>query len=126
MSRTGSTDTTAATDTIDAPPGPVSLTRSLGRYFFYGWLFRDASTGSELERAAALRHNRTFSKWLPTYLRRWLVIGTMILGLAWWSERALDSVALSAALAIAFAAVVVFLLVTLLCWALLRAARDAR
>ena len=119
MSETGLTDTTAL-------PGDASLATSVGRYFFYGWMFRDASAGSELERAAALRHNRSLSKWLPTYLRRWLVIGALIFGLARWSERALDNVALSAALAIAFAGVVVFLLVTLLCWALLRAARDAR
>ena len=114
-----------ATDT-SARQGNASLTTSLGRYFFYAWMFRDASAGSALERAAALRHNRSLSKWLPTYLRRWLVIGATTLGLAWWSERAFDNVALSAGLAVAFALVVVFLLVTLLCWAVLRAGRDAR
>ena len=119
MSDAGASDTTEHR-------GAVSLTTSVCRYFFYAWMFRDASAGSELERAAALRHNRSLSKWLPTYLRRWLVIGALIFGLARWSERALDNVALSAALAIAFAGVVVFLLVTLLCWALLRAARDSR
>jgi len=44
----------------------------LYRYFFFGWLFKDASTGNLLERAAALRHNRDQARWLPTYLRRWL------------------------------------------------------
>jgi di/tricarboxylate transporter len=115
-----------STDTAAANDGTASLTASVSRYFFYGWLFRDASAGSELERAAALRHNRSLSKWLPTYLRRWLVVGAMILGLAAWSERALDNVVLSAGLAVAFALVVVFLLVTVLCWALLRAGRDVR
>lgn len=119
MSEAGATDT-------NSRQGAASLTTSIGRYLFYAWLFRDASAGSELERAAALRHNRSLSKWLPTYLRRWLVIGATILGLTWWSERALDSVMLSAGLAVAFAGVVVFLLVTLLYWALLRPGRDAR
>ena len=120
MSDAGSADTSAASR------GPASLSASIGRYFFYGWLFRDASAGTELERAAALRHNRSLSKWLPTYLRRWLVVGALFLGLTAWSERALDSAALSAGLAVAFVLIVVFLVVTLLCWALLRTGRDAR
>ena len=62
MSEARATDTTAR-------QGDASLTTSVGRYFFYAWMFRDASAGSELERAAALRHNRNLSKWLPTYLR---------------------------------------------------------
>jgi hypothetical protein len=44
----------------------------LYRYFFFGWLFRDASVGSFLERAAALQFNRERRIYLPTYLRRWL------------------------------------------------------
>jgi hypothetical protein len=44
----------------------------LYRYFFFGWLFRDASAGSFLERAAALQFNRERRIYLPTYLRRWL------------------------------------------------------
>jgi hypothetical protein len=120
MSDAGSADTSAARR------GSASLSASVGRYFFYGWLFRDASVGTELERAAALRHNRSLSKWLPTYLRRWLVVGAMFLGLTAWSERTLGNAALSAGLAVAFVLVVVFLVVTLLCWALLRTGRDAR
>ncbi len=120
MSDAGSADTSAASR------GSASLSASVGRYFFYGWLFRDASVGSELERAAALRHNRSLSKWLPTYLRRWLVVGAMFLGLTAWSERTLGNAALSAGLAVAFVLVVVFLVVTLLCGALLRTGRDAR
>jgi len=120
MSDAGSTDTAAARH------DDASLSASLGRYFFYGWLFRNASAGSALERAAALRHNRDLSKWLPTYLRRWFVVGTVLLSLAAWSERALDNAVLSAGLAVAFALVVVFLIVTLLCWALLRAGHEPR
>ena len=116
MSEAGSTETAGARS--------GSLPASIGRYFFYGWLFRDANVGSDLERAAALRHNRSLSKWLPTYLWRWLVVGSAILMLATWSERSLDSALLSATLAVAFVLIVVFLLVTLLCWTLLRTGRE--
>jgi hypothetical protein len=44
----------------------------LYRYFFFDWLFRDASRGSLLERASALRFNRQRSHYLPVYLRRWI------------------------------------------------------
>jgi hypothetical protein len=47
----------------------------LYRYLFFGWLFRDASRGTRFERAAAWRHNQAQARWLPTYMRRWLVIG---------------------------------------------------
>jgi hypothetical protein len=102
----------------------ASLSASIGRYLFYGWLFRDANSGSDLERAAALRHNRSLSKWLPTYLRRWFVIGSALLGLGAWTERELDNPVLAATLAVAFVLVVVFLTVTLLCWTLLSAHRT--
>lgn len=45
------------------------------RYWFYGWLFVDASRGSAGERAAARRLNRSRCHWLPTYLRRWTLLG---------------------------------------------------
>ena len=44
------------------------------RLISYLWPFtayRDAGCGSNLERAAALRHNRQLSKSLPTYINRW-------------------------------------------------------
>lgn len=43
----------------------------LYRYFFFGWLFKDANQGNLLERAAAWRHNQAQARWLPTYMRRW-------------------------------------------------------
>jgi len=46
----------------------------LYRYFFFDWLFSDVSRGSLLERAAAWRSNREMRRYLPVYLRRWLVI----------------------------------------------------
>ena len=67
----------------------------LHRFFFYGWLFRDASTGTFLERAAALAHNREQSKWLPTYLLRWLVIAILCLAIASYCESILGNPALS-------------------------------
>lgn len=53
-------------------PLDVPFRTLLYRYFFFGWLFRDASAGSFLERAAALQFNRERRIYLPTYLRRWL------------------------------------------------------
>lgn len=47
----------------------------LYRYFFFGWLFRDVTRGNLFERSAAWRHNRVQARWLPTYMRRWLVFG---------------------------------------------------
>jgi len=50
---------------------PPSL---LYRYFFFGWLFRDVVCGNLFERTAAWRHNQAQSHWLPTYLKRWIVL----------------------------------------------------
>lgn len=44
------------------------------RYWFFGWLFRDVGRGTWLERQAALRHNRERARWLPVYIRRWVVL----------------------------------------------------
>lgn len=68
----------------------------LYRYFFFAWLFRDASRGSRLERAAAWRHNQQQAHWLPTYMRRWLWAGVLLYGLGRLIELALDAPALSA------------------------------
>lgn len=53
---------------------PEPLHVLLYRYFFFGWLFSDVTRGSLLERGAAWRANREMRKYLPIYLRRWLVI----------------------------------------------------
>jgi hypothetical protein len=48
----------------------------------YLWPFREyrnACAGSELERAAALRHNRVLAKKLPAYLNRWSAISCVLL-----------------------------------------------
>jgi hypothetical protein len=103
---------------IPAPPG--SLSGTLYRYLFYDWLFRPANAGSELERAAALRHNRQSAHWLGTYLRRWFVGGLLLVGAETAATRTLDSPLLSALLAVALVLVVVFMVVTAVCWAILR------
>lgn len=68
----------------------------LYRYFFFEWLFRDCSAGSFLERSAAWRHNRLNSKWLPRYMRRWFVLGTMLYGLGAMVEILVPSQLISA------------------------------
>ena len=68
----------------------------LYRYFFFGWLFKDASRGNLLERAAAWRHNREQARWLPTYMRRWLGCGLLLYGLGGLVEWILQSPGLSA------------------------------
>jgi hypothetical protein len=86
----------------------------LYRYFFYGWLFDDASRGNLLQRSAAWRRNREQARWLPTYMRRWLVIGAGLFALAWLVEQL--SPALSAVFYVPSALSVPFNAITWLCW----------
>jgi len=39
----------------------------LYRYFFFGWLFKDASRGNLFERSAAWRFNQAHAHWLLAY-----------------------------------------------------------
>ena len=41
------------------------------RYWFWDWLFADASGGDLMRRAAAWRHNLAQRVHLPIYMRRW-------------------------------------------------------
>ena len=66
---------------------PLSLL--LYRYFFFEWLFRDVSHGSPLERAAAWRFNRQMRRYLPTYLRRWIIVLVLSYVLGAWFDRVL-------------------------------------
>ena len=68
----------------------------LYRYFFFGWMFRDASRGNLLERAAAWRHNRAQAHWLFTYMRRWLFSGVLMYALGGFVELVLGAPVLSA------------------------------
>lgn len=49
---------------------PFSLV--LFRYLWPFWLFKDASRGDRMTRAAAYRHNRSMRIYLPGYLMKWM------------------------------------------------------
>ena len=104
----------------------IGLGVRLYRYFFYAWLFRDADSGSSLERSAALRHNLTQAKWLPVYLLRWAIGGAVILVLERLSEHLLGDSVVSAVLAVMLVFVVLFHLITIICWAFLQIGRQSR
>lgn len=75
---------------------PVEPFRALlYRYFFFDWLFRDASRGTLLERESALRFNREMSHHLLVYLRRWLmlVVGSCAVGASFEKGLSLDTMA---------------------------------
>jgi predicted metal-binding membrane protein len=76
----------------------MSFRQLLYRYFFFNWLFRDVSRGNQFERAAAWRHNQEQARWLPTYMKRWLVFGLLFYGLGALIEVGLSSPALSSLL----------------------------
>jgi len=68
--------------------------------FSYLWPFHDyrnACAGSALERAAALRHNKTLARQLPTYLNRWAAICCVLL-----TASAVCPAALAPAVGVAF------------------------
>lgn len=46
----------------------------LFRYFFFHWLFRDASVQELYLRSAAIAHNKANRHHLITYLRRWIAL----------------------------------------------------
>jgi hypothetical protein len=68
----------------------------LYRYFFFGWLFRDVSRGTRLERAAAWRHNQAQARWLGTYMRRWFGSGLLLYAMGLSIEIGLGAPLLSA------------------------------
>lgn len=49
---------------------PLSLV--LFRFLWPFWLFKDASRGDRIARAAAYRHNRSMRIYLPGYLMKWI------------------------------------------------------
>jgi len=68
----------------------------LYRYFFFGWLFKDASRGDLLERSAAWRFNQGRAHWLLTYMRRWLWCGLFFFAMGGVVELMLSAPGLSA------------------------------
>lgn len=62
---------------IDYELAPFRLV--LSRYLMPFWLFRDATRGDRMARAAAYRHNRSMRIYLPSYMRKWTVQAVMAL-----------------------------------------------
>jgi hypothetical protein len=58
--------------TLASPYDDMPLSLVLFRYLWPFWLFKDASRGDRLARAAAYRHNRSMRVHLPGYLMRWM------------------------------------------------------
>jgi hypothetical protein len=59
----------------------------LYRYWFWGWLFADATQRDLLQRAAALRHNIAQRVHLPCYMHRWSVCTMIWLSIGFALER---------------------------------------
>lgn len=82
---------------IFSPVADVDALPVLYRYLFFGWLFADVGGARDpIERRARWRHNREMSKYLPTYLRRWLFIFALAFGAGWLCETWLDTTVLAA------------------------------
>ena len=101
--------------------GTMAFRTLLYRYFFFGWLFRDVSRGSLFERAAAWRHNQAQARWLPTYMRRWLVFGLLAYAGGAFVELVIGAPAVSALLYVPGALSVPFNAVTVVVWIGLKA-----
>ena len=68
----------------------------LYRYFFFDWLFKDASRGNLFERSAARRFNQMHAHWLLTYMRRWFWCGLFFFAMGGAVEQMLGAPGLSA------------------------------
>lgn len=97
-------------------PTDLPLRTLLYRYFFYGWLFKDAGQGNAWERSAAWRHNREQARWLPTYLRRWALLMVLLFLAAVVVEVALVAPAVSAWLYVPSILAAPYGAVTGVCW----------
>lgn len=100
----------------------VSFATLLFRYLWPFWLFRDATRGDRVARAAAYRHNRSMRIHLPGYVAKWIigaallyaitaVFDALALGASTAADRSLH-LALAAASGILFASSVCVLFVT--------------
>jgi hypothetical protein len=64
-----------------------SLADVARRYFFFGWLFRNAGVGDPWLHNAARTFNIGQRRFLPVYIRRWSVIFLFSMGLGTQLER---------------------------------------
>ena len=63
------------------------------RYFFFGWMFRNAAVSDTFLHHAALRFNIEQRRYLPIYMYRWLVIFASCAALGSGLERLARTVA---------------------------------
>ena len=89
----------------------------LYRYFFFGWLFRDVNRGNQFERSAAWQYNREQARWLPTYMRRWLTFGMLLLASGAFVELSLGAPVVSSFLYVPGVLSVPINAVTVIAWA---------
>jgi hypothetical protein len=75
----GAHDTGASGSRIDYERAPLGFV--IARYLTPFWLFRDATKGDRLARAAAYRHNRHMRVYLPGYMRKWALQAVLALAL---------------------------------------------
>jgi hypothetical protein len=75
-----------AGDAQDLERDELPLSRLLVLYLWPFAYFKDAQRGDRLARAAAYRHNRAMRRYLPLYLRRWVILSTFFYGLICTSE----------------------------------------
>ena len=81
----------------DTPTTEASFGRTLYRFLFFDWLFRDVNAARDLfERHAARQHNRAMSRYLPLYLRRWSFLAAFDFTLGVLFERVLQATLVSA------------------------------
>ena len=95
----------------------LSLSQSIWyRYFFYDWLFKNCAVGNRFELYSAWRHNKENAKWLPRYMKRWMIFGLIFFGLAAFIESQLLLPVLSAFFYIPSVLTIPYNTVTLVSW----------
>jgi hypothetical protein len=92
----------------------------LYRYWFWGWLFRDANQGDLLRRAAAWRHNVAQRIHLPVYMRRWLAMVALTFAVALAIESIVDARAFAALFYVGSVLAAVVEVVASIAWLFLR------
>lgn len=91
------------------------------RYWFWDWLFRDASQGDLMRRAAAWRHNVAQRMHLPVYMRRWLALVALTFATALAIELSLEARGFAALFYVGSVLAIVVETVAGVAWVFLRA-----
>ena len=65
---------------MSQPQHGIKLIDTIRKFLYPIGIFRDASKGSQLERAAAYRHNRNARRCLPQYMSNWLFVAILLAG----------------------------------------------